>query len=127
MRHKPATYALLRLLAELTRPIDRWHVEATIQLLEPGFKPCPLGRRKPNPWFKPGTLFRHAADALRAAGRPLTSREIALAMLARRGVINADPATVRGFVGSLDSVLRFHKDRELVAVGSAPVHWTLAH
>src|SRR5712692_1376024 len=112
MRHKPATYALLRLHAKLTRPIDRWHVEAVIQLLEPGFKPRPLRRRTPNPWFKPGTLFRHAVDALRTAGRPLTSREIAVAMLARRGMTNADPATVRGLVDSLDSVLRFHKDRE---------------
>src|SRR5712692_8138452 len=126
MRHKPATYALLRLLAELTRPIDRWHVEATIQLLEPGFKPRPLRRRTPNPWFKPGTLFRHAVDALRGASRPLTTREIAVAMLARHGVTNADRTAVRGFVDSLDSVLRFHKGRELLAVGGAPVHWTLA-
>src|SRR5437588_8287513 len=113
MRHKPATYALLRLLAELTDPLDRWHVEATIQLLEPGFKPRPLGRRKPNPWFKPGTIFRHAMDALRAAGVPLTSREIAFTLLASRQVTNADPATVRSFVVSVDSVLRFHKGREV--------------
>src|SRR5712691_7499439 len=111
MRHKPATYALLRLLAELTRPIDRWHIEATIQLLEPGFKPRPLPRRTPNPWFKPGTLFRRAVDALRAAGRPLTTREIALAMLAQRGVTNADRAAARSLVRSVDSVLRFHNGR----------------
>jgi hypothetical protein len=126
MRHKPATYALLRLHAGLTNPLDRWHVEAAIQLLEPGFAIRPLGRRKPNPWFKPGTLFRHASEVLRAAGRPLTAQEITIAMLARRGIINADPKTAGALVHSIYTVLRSQKGGSVEAVGSRPVHWKLA-
>jgi hypothetical protein len=124
MRRKPATYALLRLHAELTSPLDRWHVEAVIQLLEPGFKMRPLGRRKPNPWFKQGTLARLALEVLSAAGRALTSREITLALLAQRGIIGADPKAVRDLIDSVDSALRYHKGRTVIAVGGgSPVHW----
>jgi hypothetical protein len=126
MRHKPATYALLRLHAGLTSPLDRWHVEAAIQLLEPGFATRPLGRRKPNPWFKAGTLFRHAVEALRAAGRPLTAQEVTIAMLTRKGVTNADPKAARALVHSIYTVLRSQKGGSVEAVGYRPVHWKLA-
>jgi hypothetical protein len=126
MRHKPATYALLRLHAGLTNPLDRWHVEAAIQLLEPGFAMRPLGRRAPNPWFKAGSLFRHASEVLRAAGRPLTAHEITIAMLARRGIVDADPNAARTLVHSIYTVLRAQKGGSVEAIGSRPVHWKLA-
>jgi hypothetical protein len=67
------------------------HVEAVLKMIEPGYdvRPIAVRRRKPNPWFKRGTVFRCALDALRAAGQPLTIREIALAMLAAKGVMDA--------------------------------------
>jgi hypothetical protein len=103
-----------------------WHVEAVIQLLEPGVRIGPERSRKPNPWFKPGTLFRHASEALRAAGRPLTAQEITIAMLARRGVVNADPKAVRALVHSIYTVLRSHTGRTVIAVGGgSPVHWAI--
>jgi hypothetical protein len=42
-----------------------------------------------NPWFKRGTLFRAALEAMRAAAAPLTVREIADAVLAAKGVTDA--------------------------------------
>jgi hypothetical protein len=38
-----------------------------------------------NPWFKRGTMFRHALEVLRAAPGPLTVREIADAVLSAKG------------------------------------------
>src|SRR6266511_587441 len=63
------------------------HVEAVLKMLDRGYdvRPIAVRRRKPNPWFKRGTVFRCALDALRAAGKPLTTREIALAMLTAKG------------------------------------------
>jgi hypothetical protein len=54
------------------------HVEAVLKMLEPGYdvRPIAVRRRRPNKWFKRGTVFRHALDVLRAAEGPLTTREI---------------------------------------------------
>jgi hypothetical protein len=133
-RRKPVTLALLRLhldltrkLAKLQRPslrVDIWHVEATIRLLEPGIT---IGyRRKPNPWFRHGTLFRLAVETLRAAKRPMHSREIVLALLQRHNITDADVLAVADLVKSVERSLVYHRGRSIVAVGSRPVHWKLA-
>jgi hypothetical protein len=61
-------------------------VEAVMKLLQPGYdvRPIAVRRRKPNPWFKRGTMFRYTLDALRQGNRPMTAREVAEAMLAAR-------------------------------------------
>src|SRR5258707_1554658 len=55
------------------------HVEAVLKMLEPGYsvRSISVRRRKPNPWFRRGTVYRAALDALRAAPGPMTAREIA--------------------------------------------------
>jgi hypothetical protein len=134
-RHKPVVLALLRLHLDLTRKlarakaerpsvrIDIWHVEAVIRLLEPG---TTIGyRRKPNPWFRHGTLFRSAVEVLRAAGRPMHAREIVSALLQQRG-IKADILSVGDLVRSVERSLVYHRGGSIVAVGSHPVHWKLA-
>lgn len=140
MRRKLATYALLRLHAEiagnivknrseakrLRRKLD--HVDAVLRMLEPGINihSAAVQKRESNPWFKKGTLFRAAIEAMRAAGRPLSSREITLAVLARRGVTDAAPQAVRDLVCSVERSLVYHRGRSIEAVGSRPVHWKLA-
>jgi hypothetical protein len=60
-------------------------VEAVLQMLQPGFSVASIAakrRKKSNPWFKRGTLFRSAVDVLRRAGTPMTAREIADALIA---------------------------------------------
>ena len=54
------------------------HVEAVLKLLQPGYdvRPIAVRRRKPNPYFKRGTVWRSALDVLRASEGPLTAREI---------------------------------------------------
>jgi hypothetical protein len=140
MKRKIATYALLRLHAEiagkmvqnraeakrLRRKLD--HVDAVLRMLEPGINihTAAVQKRKSNPWFKRGTLFRLTVEALKATGRPLSSREITLALLAQRGVREADPRAVRDLICSVERSLVYHRGRSIMAVGSRPVHWKLA-
>jgi hypothetical protein len=60
-------------------------VEAVLQMLQPTFDVRSISakrRNKSNPWFKRGTLFRSAVDVMRRAGVPMTTREIAEALIA---------------------------------------------
>jgi hypothetical protein len=135
-RHKPVVLALLRLHLDLTRKLNRskperaslrvdiWHVEAVIRLLEPGIT---IGyRRKPNPWFRHGTLFRLAVETLRAAKRPMHSREIVLALLQQHNIADADALAVADLIKSVERSLVYHRGRSIVAIGERPVHWKLA-
>ncbi|HUZ31404.1 MAG TPA: hypothetical protein VMV19_04755 [Xanthobacteraceae bacterium] len=105
------------------------HVEAVLKLLQPDYRlqRIVVRRRKPNPFFKRGTLLRHAFDALRTAHQPLTPREIATRLIAGKGVKDATPAQVSRLTGSVLSALQCHKGDSLVAHRNAvPVRWSLA-
>jgi hypothetical protein len=104
--------------ARLTQAMK--HVEAVLKMIEPGYdvRPIAVRRRKPNPWFKRGTVFRR--------GRPLTVREIALAMLAAKGITDASPKAVRDLFGAVQSSLRNHKGGAVVEDATAhPSRWSL--
>jgi hypothetical protein len=135
-RHSPVVLALLRLHLDLTRKlgrlgdterpsirIDVWHVECVIRLLEPNTKIS--YSRKPNPWFKHGTLFRSAVEVIRAAGRPMYSREIVHALIEQRG-IKPDILSVADLIRSVERSFYYHRGGKIVAVGSRPAHWKLA-
>src|SRR5260221_7962358 len=97
---RPAIQTLERLHAELGGKIlenkqehanlaeQMRHVEAVIKMLDPGYslRAISVKRRKPNPWFKKGTIYRRAVDVLRTAEQPLTAREIADLVLAAANV-----------------------------------------
>src|SRR3954451_18918008 len=64
-------------------------VGAVVKMLQPGFSVAAIAakrRNKSNPWFKRGTLFRGAVDVLRRATGPMTTREIAEALIAGKDV-----------------------------------------
>jgi hypothetical protein len=77
--HRPAIQTLERLHSELAGQIlhnkqeaqqlagQMLHVEAVIKMLDPAFnlRRIAVKRRQPNPWFKRGTVYRRAVDALR--------------------------------------------------------------
>src|SRR6202171_1491974 len=100
--HRPAMRALERLHAELGGQIlenkeeaqrlagQMLHVEAVIKMLDPTYnlRQIAVKRRKPNPWFKRGTVYRRAVDVLRTATEPLTAREIAERVLTVAKVTN---------------------------------------
>ncbi len=66
---------------------DMKHVEAVLRMYDPNYNVAAIiGRRRinGNPWFKRGTLYRCALDTLRTAAKPLTARELVIAMLAAK-------------------------------------------
>jgi hypothetical protein len=100
----PAVAYLIRLHADIGGRIldnkrqaerlaaDAVAVEAVIKMFDPEFNARAISARRRvtgNPWFKRGTLFRCALDALRDAGAPLTVRELTNAVLAVRGITDA--------------------------------------
>jgi hypothetical protein len=108
---------------------DMKHVEAVIKMLSPGFNTRAISakrRFKGNPWFKRGTLFRAALDALRESGKPMTVREIIEAMLAAKGVSDAPPKAVRDLQGGVMASLRNYEGKAVATVGEGmPARWAL--
>jgi hypothetical protein len=103
------------------------HVEAVLKMLEPGYnvRSIAVRRRKPNPWFKRGTMFRHALDVLREAEQPMTVREIVLRMLDAKGVADAAPKRIRDLGGAVQAALRDHKGGNVVEHSeTTPARWS---
>jgi hypothetical protein len=104
------------------------HVEAVLKLLQPGYRlqSIVVRRRKPNPWFRRGTLLRHVLEALRKAERPLSPREIAVRLIEAKGVRNATPDAISRLTGSILSALQSHKGKGLVSHAQTnPVRWSV--
>jgi hypothetical protein len=138
----PLLSALIKLHAELGGSIqankkaaeklaaDMLHVEAVIKMFAPSFNVSGIAvkrRNRDNPWFKRGTMFRAAVDVLRKADRPMTTREIFLAMLDAKGITTATPAQIRDMSNSVLASLQNRQGDMVrnVAEGS-PSRWTLA-
>jgi hypothetical protein len=137
MKLTPALHALNHLHADLggkildnrkdaKRLADAMkHVEAVMRMLDPSLdvRPIAVRRRKPNPFFKRGTLYRHVFDALRAAGRPLTAREVTEAILTGR---NATTAQARDLQAAVKACLSWYEGKATKTVGEGtPSRWTL--
>ncbi|MCW3474417.1 hypothetical protein [Limobrevibacterium gyesilva] len=69
-------------------------LEARIQALAPELN-LPPRRYAPNPVFARGELPRLAMSILRAAGKPLSTREVAVRALAAKGVTLPDRRTLK--------------------------------
>jgi hypothetical protein len=131
---RPAIQTLERLHAELGGKIlenkqehtnlaeQMRHVEAVIKMLDPGYslRAISVKRRRPNPWFKRGTVYRRAVDVLRTATEPLTAREIAERVLVTANIKTPDKA------GSILASLRNHKGKGVERANEgAPAKWRL--
>ena len=102
------------------------HVESVIKMLDPSYslRAISVKRRKPNPWFKRGTVYRHAIDAMRAADQPLMAREIAERGLTAAKVNDAKPAAVADLTGSILASLRNHKGKGVQRTNEgSPARW----
>lgn len=137
---RPAINTLERLHAELGGKIlenrqqhaelaeQMRHVEAVIKLLDPGYslRAISVKRRKPNSWFKRGTIYRRAVDALRTATEPLTAREIAERALAAANIESPDKDALADLTGSILSSLRNHDGKGVRRVNEgSPAKWCL--
>jgi hypothetical protein len=142
----PETHVLSALLAkrsELAGLIDHHHLElrnliiqldsldATIRIFKPDIdleviKPKPLPPR--NAAFQ-GEVTRAILDKLRRTQRPMSTRELSLAVMEARGLDNADAALLRTIVKRVNATLRHHKNRGvLTAERGADNHmlWDIA-
>lgn len=107
------------------------HVEHVIRLFDPTYNVRGISIRRRvtgNPWFKRGTLFRHALDELRKADKPLTARELVDRMLAAKDVSDASTKAVVRLIASVHSSLMNNKDDTVakVMVAGQPVRWRSA-
>jgi hypothetical protein len=134
-----AISALKRLHAEFGRTMNETRreakritesmkqIEAVLKMLEPGFDlRAVVGHRRPKSVtpYRRGTVFRAVLDALREADHPLTSREMAEALLARAGIANPSYEQVRAMWGSIHSAIRAHQGKTIVRVGDTlPMRW----
>jgi hypothetical protein len=138
---RPAINTLERLHAELGGQIQEnkeeaqrlagqmIHVEAVIRMLDPTFnlRRIAVKRRKPNPWFKRGTVYRRAVDVLRTATEPLTAREIAERVLEAANIKTPDKAALDDLIGTVLASLRNHAGIGVERTNEgSPARWTLS-
>lgn len=138
--NKHAVYALARLYAELggrlqrepSNPqlrLDLDHVAAAILLFAPGFdlaSIAPVRRNKKNLPFRRGECVRSALGILREAGEPLTTRGIAMRMLATRGIAGLDRPQVKRLIGAIHVTLCGCDGRSVISDRSVkPLRWRL--
>jgi hypothetical protein len=104
------------------------HVEAVLKLLQPGYNLARITvrRRKPNPWFKRGTVLRNVLEVLRTAESPMTCREIADKMLVTAGITEPDKAEHHKLVGSVSSAMISNRGRSFIMHNQgSPFRWSL--
>jgi hypothetical protein len=139
--HPNTVAALVRLHSELGGRIlanrteakslatDMRHVEAVIRMFDPGYdvrRITPRRRNRSNGLFKRGTLFRAALDALRKAPEPMTTRQIAEAMLAAKGGPEPSQKQWRGLSVAVQGIMRNYNGRAVIRVGEGmPARWKL--
>jgi DNA-binding protein H-NS len=89
------------------------HVEADIKMLDPAYNlgKIAVKRRKPNKWFKRGTLYRRALDVLRTTTEAMTASEIAAAILTAEGVESASKEDVQAVAQGIQHGLSNHAGR----------------
>ena len=106
------------------------HVEAVIKLFDPAYNVRRISirrRHKGNPWFKRGTLFRHALDVLREAREPLTARHIAERLLAAKGVSGVKSRAVSNLAASVLASLAVNDGKTVRRVGEgSPGRWQIS-
>jgi hypothetical protein len=103
------------------------HVEAVIKMLDPAYNLARITvkRRKPNKWFKRGTLYRRALDVLRTATEPMTASQIGAAILTKEG-IEAGKADVQSVSLGIQHSLKNHEGKGVQIVGEVrPARWRL--
>lgn len=105
---------------------DMRHVEAVMKLLDPSHvvRGISVRRRRPNPFFKRGTIFRSVLGVLREAEGPLTASEITDKLLVRAGVAAASREDFRNLFSGVTASLRNHAGKTVRNVADGiPAKW----
>ena len=108
---------------------DMKHVEAVIKLIAPDYslRAIAIRRRKPNPYFKRGTIFRSVLELLRNNPEPLTASEITSRLLADKGVTEPAREDFRTLFGGVEASLRNNEGKTVRRVGEGrPSSWKIS-
>ncbi|WP_411291614.1 hypothetical protein [Sphingorhabdus sp.] len=103
------------------------HVEATIRLFRDDYDVSAIAPIVPNKavrWRSKGYGIRLAIDALREAGKPMTTQELAVLTMERAG-IPYDLQTARDVAASLRQSLKRRVGIGVVMVEGYPTRWAL--
>lgn len=103
--------AVMRMIRELEG------LDATIRLFDPDYRVeeiRPKAFRPPEDWSKRGEMTRIILDILRQAAEPLTSRDIALQLIAERALDISDEKLCRLMVKRVGVALRLQRDKGVV-------------
>ena len=107
---------------------DMKHVEAVIKLIAPDYslRAIAIRRRKPNPYFKRGTIFRSVLELLRDTPEPLAASEITARLLAGIGVTEPAREDFRTLFGGVEASLRNNEGKTVRRAGEGkPSKWML--
>jgi hypothetical protein len=137
----PAVDYLVRLHADLGGRIqankaeakrlaeDMVHVEAVLKMFNPDYNVRAISARRRvigNPWFKRGTLFRHALDVLRVAPEPMTVTQITHAVVEAKRITDATRKQRMGLEAGIRCALDNHAGKTVQRVGEGvPKRWRL--
>jgi hypothetical protein len=111
---------------------DLEHLDATILQFEPAYeldKIKPRAFRPPADWAHRGEMTRLVLDILRQAAEPMTTRDVAYELMARRALDRDDQKLLRLMSKRVGIALRGARDRELVQSEPGPgimQLWTIA-
>jgi hypothetical protein len=103
--------------------------KSVVRMFDPEFNARAISARRRvtgNPWFKRGTLFRAALEAMRVAAGPVTVREIADAVLAAKGIMDATDKQHEMLQQAVRSSLENHASKTVERVGEGvPRRWRI--
>lgn len=106
---------------------DLVHIEATIRLFRADWdsEVRPRRPRKASRWLRHGDGVRTAIDVLRASPVPMTSREIAVRVLALAGVDCVEAAHLNAAAHSIAASLKLKSRFGVVGDDSRPRRWRI--
>ncbi|MEO8374270.1 MAG: hypothetical protein ABI471_03530 [Sphingomonas bacterium] len=104
------------------------HVEATIRLFKEDWDSAsitPKRPKAPSRWQGKGRAIQAALAIMRAAGEPLTAREITLRAMDAKGIAVTDPDAIKASASNVTSALKRRTGRGVVAHEGFPRRWSI--
>lgn len=121
----PLMYGLIKLHSRLEGDIQKQkknleHVRAVIKIVSPDFDISSIKPKRTNklsPFFKQGEAFLLALDVLREATEPMRPMEIAIAMLAKKGVLKPSAVERKAAWNGVKNTMLRYNGKAVVFIG----------
>jgi hypothetical protein len=118
-------YGLIKLHSRLEADLQKQkenlgHVRAVIRIVSPDFDVDsikPKRTNKQSPYFKKGEAFLLALDVLREATEPMEAMQIAVAMLAKKGVLRPTTIERRAAWNGIKNTMARYNGKAVIAIG----------